>query len=141
MKGHAESSTPTKCIKTTNFLIANMAASDLIITSFALPREVAEVFLGHRRWLLKGTMGRILCKLVFFLQNLSTAVSMHSLVVIAIDRYRGIVFPFRSPVITTKNCKKCFQEGEMRRDLADQRDVFFSFVSLLLFTLIMQRAR
>ena len=131
----AESSTPTKCIKTfayslimfvslfgnlaviaivsknnrmrttTNLLIANMAASDLMITSFALPREVAEVFIGHRRWLLKGTMGRILCKLVFFLQDLSTAVSMHSLVVIAIDRYRGIVFPFRSPVITTKNCK------------------------------------
>ena len=90
---------------TTNFLIANMAASDLIITAFALPREVAEVFIGPRRWLLKGIMGQILCKLVFFLQDLSTAVSMHSLVVIAIDRYRGIVFPFRSPVITTKNCK------------------------------------
>ncbi|CAH3164212.1 unnamed protein product, partial [Porites lobata] len=90
---------------TTNFLIANMAASDLMITAFALPREVAEVFIGPRRWLLKGIVGQILCKLVFFLQDLSTAVSMHSLVVIAIDRYRGIVFPFRSPVITTKNCK------------------------------------
>ena len=90
---------------TTNFLIANMAASDLMITAFALPREVAEVFIGPRRWLLKGIVGQILCKLVFFLQDLSTAVSMHSLVVIAIDRYRAIVFPFRSPVITTKNCK------------------------------------
>ncbi|XP_078344597.1 substance-P receptor-like [Oculina patagonica] len=128
----AESSTPVKCLKTfayslilifsllgnlavivvvsknermwttTNFLIANMAASDLLISGFAVPRELAEVFTGARRWLIDGLVGLILCKLVYFFQDISTAVSIQSLVVIAIDRYRGICYPFRPPLITSK---------------------------------------
>ena len=90
---------------TTNFLIANMAASDLLISVFAVPRELVEVFTGPRRWLLDGLTGLILCKLVYFFQDISAAVSIQSLVAIAIDRYRGVVFPFRPPIITSKVCK------------------------------------
>ena len=89
----------------TNYLIVNMAASDLLISVFAVPRELAEIFTGSRRWLLDGLTGLILCKFVYFFQDISTAVSILSLVVIAIDRYRGIVFPFRPPIITSKVCK------------------------------------
>ena len=83
---------------TTNFLIANMAASDLLISVFAVPREVVEIVSGYRRWLLGGPVGLILCKFVFFFQDMSTAVSIQSLVVIAFDRYRAIVFPFHAPI-------------------------------------------
>ena len=90
---------------TTNFLIANMAASDLLISTFAVPRELAETFTGPHRWLLDGVPGLALCKLVYFFQDISTAVSIQSLVVMAIDRYRGVVFPFRPPIITPKVCR------------------------------------
>ena len=89
---------------TTNYLIANMAASDLLISTFAVPRELVETFAGARRWLLDGLIGLALCKLVYFFQDISTAVSIQSLVVMAIDRYRGVVFPFRPPIITPKVC-------------------------------------
>ena len=90
---------------TTNYLIANMAASDLLISAFAVPRELAQIFAGSEIWLLDGLAGSISCKLVYFLQDISTAVSIQSLVAIAVDRYQGVVFPFRPPVITSKVCK------------------------------------
>ena len=37
---------------TTNDLIANMAASDLLLSTFAVPREIAEIFIGFRGWLI-----------------------------------------------------------------------------------------
>ena len=43
--------------KTTNFLIANMAASDLLISVFAVPRELMEIFTGPRRWPARRTDG------------------------------------------------------------------------------------
>ena len=89
----------------TNILIANVAASDLLISTFAIPRELVEIFAGRERWLIDGTTGLILCKFVFFFQDISIAVSIESLMVIAIDRYRGIVFPFRPPLITARVCK------------------------------------
>ena len=33
---------------TTNYLIANMAASDLLISAFAVPRELTEICIGLR---------------------------------------------------------------------------------------------
>ena len=90
---------------TINYLIANMAASDLLISTFAVPIKLAEIVVGPRRWLLHGTVGLISCKLAYFLQDISSSVSVQSLVVIAIDRYRGIVFPFRQAIITPKRCK------------------------------------
>ena len=91
---------------TTNYLIANMAASDLLISAFAVPRELVQIFTGPNTWLLHGLTGVISCKLVYFFQDISTAVSIQSLVVIAFDRYRGVVFPFRPPIITSKVCKE-----------------------------------
>ena len=90
---------------TTNYLIVNMAVSDLLISAFAVPRELTEIYTGHRRWLLDRLAGLILCKLVYGFQDISTAVSIQSLVVMAIDRYHGVVFPFRPPIATSKVCK------------------------------------
>ena len=42
---------------------------------------------------------------MYFFQDISTAVSIQSLVVISVDRFSAIVFPFRAPFITFKTCK------------------------------------
>ena len=90
---------------TTNYLIVNMAASDLLICAFTVPTELNEIYTGFRRWLVDEVTGLILCKLVYVFQDISTAVSIQSLVVMAIDRYHGVVFPFRPPISTSKICK------------------------------------
>ncbi|XP_022787492.1 substance-K receptor-like [Stylophora pistillata] len=90
---------------TTNYLIANMAASDLLLSTFAVPRELAEIFIGFRGWLFHGLFGAILCKLVYFFQDISTAVSIQSIVFITLDRYTGVVAPFRKPFITPRRRK------------------------------------
>ena len=90
----------------TNYLIANMAVSDILITVLAIPRQITEILRGPSIWLIQGNFGSFLCKTVSFFQDISTAVSILSLVVIAIDRYRGIVFPWRKPLIKpAKLCK------------------------------------
>lgn len=90
---------------TVNYLIANVAASDFLISTFAVPIKLSEIVTKPRGWLLEGVLGAISCKLAYFLQDVSTAVSIISLVVISIDRYRGILYPFRSALITPKRCK------------------------------------
>lgn len=90
---------------TTNYLIANMAVSDLILSAFAVPRELTEIFMGYRAWLIGGSAGVVLCKLVYFIQDVSTAVSIQSIVVITIDRYTGVVTPFRKPLITARRLR------------------------------------
>ena len=90
---------------TINYLIANMAASDLLISMFAVPIKLSEIVVGSRRWLVDGILGLISCKLFYFFQDISTAVSTFSLVLIAIDRHRGIVSPFRPAITTPKRCK------------------------------------
>ena len=90
---------------TTNYLIANMAVSDLLISTCGVPNQLTEIVGSTRRWLIDGIVGLISCKLVYFFQDISFAVSVQSLVVIAIDRYRGVVFLFRPAIITPKRCK------------------------------------
>ena len=90
----------------TNYLIVNMAVSDILISVLAIPRRMTEVLLGPGRWLFHGVLGSLLCKSLSFFQDISTAVSILSLVVIAIDRHRGIVHPLRKQLINPgKLCK------------------------------------
>jgi len=72
----------------TNYLIVNMAVSDILITLLAVPRKITEILLAPRRWLVGGFLGLALCKSLSFLQDVSTAVSIFSLLAIAVDRYR-----------------------------------------------------
>ena len=88
--------------KSINFMIVNMAMSDLLFPIFALPVILAELHAGS--WLIRGVLGQALCKLVYFLQDISTAVSVQSLVLITVDRFGAVVFPLRSPLISSKMC-------------------------------------
>lgn len=88
--------------RTINYLIVNMAMSDLILPIFAVPRILTRLYLGY--WLIDGHFGSALCKLVYFLQDVSNAVSIQSLVLIAVDRFGAVVFPLRRPVVSAKLC-------------------------------------
>ncbi|XP_078377981.1 QRFP-like peptide receptor [Oculina patagonica] len=89
--------------KPTNFLIVNMAMSDLLFPIFLFPRTVTTMYVDS--WPpINGPLGRALCKLLPFLQDISLTVSIQSLVLIAVDRFGAVVFPFRSPLISSKRC-------------------------------------
>ena len=76
-----------------------MAISDLMVSTCAVPRELVQIITGRQRWLIDGTAGVVLCKLVYFFQDISTAVSIQSILVITVDRYAGVVQPSRDPII------------------------------------------
>ena len=88
--------------KSINFMIVNMAMSDLLFPIFALPVILAELHADS--WLIRGILGEALCKLVYFLQDISTAVFVQSLVLITVDRFGAVVFPLRSLLISSKLC-------------------------------------
>ena len=89
--------------KPINFFIVNMAMSDLLFPIFYFPSIVAEINYGY--WLLGGPVGQALCKLNYFLVDISAFVSIQSLVLIAVDRFGAVVFPLRSPLISSKHCR------------------------------------
>ena len=88
--------------KPINFLIVNMAMSDLLNPIFWIPLDIQ--YLHINSWLIGGPLGQALCKLVEFLPSVSISVSIQSLVLIAVDRFGAVVFPLRSPVISSKLC-------------------------------------
>ena len=89
--------------KPINFFIVNMAMSDLLFPIVCFPYLVIEINFGN--WSLRGPVGQALCKLHDFLVFVSALVSTQSLVLIAVDRFGAVVFPFRSPLISSKRCR------------------------------------
>ena len=93
----------TKTMRTsTNFLIVNMAMSDLLLPIFLFPVVVTELFVDS--WQIGGPLGQALCKLHIFFSDVSTAVSTQSLTLIAVDRFGAVVCPLRSPLFSPKLC-------------------------------------
>ena len=84
--------------KPINYFIVNMAMSDLLFPIFLTPW----IFIDS--WLISGPLGQTMCKLVPFFTDVSTAVSIQSLVLIAVDRFGAVVFPLRSPLISLRLC-------------------------------------
>ena len=89
--------------KPINYFIVNMAISDLLFTIFWLPKELTQLYVENQ-WLISGPLGQALCKLVHIITDVSTDVSIQSLVLIAVDRFGAVVFPLRSPLISSKLC-------------------------------------
>ena len=88
--------------KPINFFIVNMAMSDLLLPIFLIPRKIQMLYIDS--WLIGGPLGQTFCKLGAFLPDVSSAVSIQSLVLIAVDRFGAVVFPLRSPLISSKLC-------------------------------------
>ena len=55
-------------------------------------------------WLISGSLGQVVCKLVPFLGVISMLVSIQSLVLMAVDRFGAVVFPLRSTLISSRIC-------------------------------------
>ena len=89
--------------KPINMLIANMAMSDLLYPIFLFPVRLADLHVGS--WLIGGTLGQAWCKIYAFLADISTLVSIQSLVLITVDRFAAVVVPLRSPLISRKVCR------------------------------------
>ena len=93
--------------KPISYFIVNMAMSNMLFPIFYFLPALTELYLDS--WLISGPLGLALCKLSSFLPNVSTIVSIQSLVQIAVDRFgavvfplRAVVFPLRSPLISSK---------------------------------------
>lgn len=73
----------------TNFLITNLALSDILLCVLAVPFTPLYTFLGA--WV----FGATLCRLVPYAQGVSVYISTFTLTSIAIDRFLVILYPFR----------------------------------------------
>ena len=91
--------------KPINFLIVNMAMSDLLL-SLLVP--VTLVYLHLHSWVItEAVLASITCKVTPYLVDVSLLVSVHSLVVIVWDRFVAVVFPLRVSLLTSKRCLLC----------------------------------
>ena len=88
--------------KPINFFIVNMAMPDLLYPIFVIPRGIQRLYIDS--WLIGGPLGQALCKLVVFVSDLSAALSIQNLVLIAVDRFGAVMLPLRSPLISSKLC-------------------------------------
>ncbi|XP_022784260.1 orexin receptor type 2-like [Stylophora pistillata] len=75
----------------TSFLFVNMAVADLLVTVFHMPVSMAHFYVTG----FTGTFGNIFCRLLFYLEDVCTAASIFSLIVMAFDRYFAVVYPLK----------------------------------------------
>ena len=86
-----------------NYLIVNMSVSDFVVPLVAVPLLIIqETALRKREWLVDGVFGNILCKLCFFVIDISPAVSVLTLVLISVNRFLVTTFPIRRQVFSRK---------------------------------------
>ena len=88
--------------KPINLFILNMAMSDLL---FLISAGTEILFLlKPNSWIFRGSAGDALCKIKDLLVSCSFAVSVQSLVLIAVDRFEAVVFPLRTPIMKRNRC-------------------------------------
>ena len=79
-----------------------MAFSDLMYPLFLIPMWIHGLYKDS--WMIGGPLGQASCKLVSFLTLACGLVSILNLVLIAVDRCGAVLFPLRSPPISSKLC-------------------------------------
>ena len=89
--------------KPMNFMIVNMAISDLLFPIFLFPLNLVEMQADF--WLISDSLHLTLCKIGFFLLTVSATVSIQSLILITVDRFGAVVKPIRgSQLISRRLC-------------------------------------
>ena len=81
-----------------------MCVSDPFIPLFAIPYRIIQNFVGVE-WF-SGDLGSIICKLVPFTMDLITAVSILSMLAMAVERFRAVVQPTKSTLFTISRCRR-----------------------------------
>ena len=89
--------------KTINYFVLNMAISDLLPPLTVMPIWLVQIATGSSAWYLDSPvlLGVILCKLTYFLADVSLLVSIESLVLMSTDRLIAVVFPLHAKRIST----------------------------------------
>ena len=77
--------------------------SDLLYLIFLFPVRLAELHVGS--CLIGGALGQALGKLRVFLADVSSLVSIQSLILITVNRFWAVVVPLPSSLISLKRCK------------------------------------
>ena len=90
--------------KSINYFVVNMAVSDLFTPLTIMPFTIAETlssgpFLSR---LEQPEFANIICKICYFLPDVSLLVSIQSLMLISVDRLIAVVFPLKIKLISCK---------------------------------------
>lgn len=90
--------------KTINYFVFNMAVSDLFNPLSIMPIKFVHIVSGSATWNVDNPwlLGNILCKLSFFLPDVSVVVSIESLLLISLDRLVAVVFPLKTRYLSFK---------------------------------------
>ena len=78
-----------------NYLIINLAAADLLVTSFNMTARLVDMVTRSSQWSVRGVPGLILCKALYFMFGFSISCSILSLTVLAVERFVAIRFPLK----------------------------------------------
>ncbi|KAJ7355148.1 hypothetical protein OS493_027940 [Desmophyllum pertusum] len=70
-----------------------MAVADLLVTLVVMPVSMAFLYTGGK-WLLSGNLGQVTCISVYFGYHVSIAASILTLLIMSVDRYQAVVYPF-----------------------------------------------
>jgi len=91
-------------------VVVNMAVSDLFTPSNIMPIKVFEIISGSDAFIVHSPLmfGNILCKLCYFLPDVSVLVSVESLLLISFDRFMAVLFPLKFRCFTPKVRLICF---------------------------------
>ena len=84
-----------------NYFIVNMAVSDFIGAFFVWPIFATEGMLNGKGFIL-DPYAKPVCQLGMYTRAISQAVSVLSLVLVAVDRFVAIVFPLKATVFTRR---------------------------------------
>ncbi|XP_044003049.1 neuropeptide SIFamide receptor-like [Aphidius gifuensis] len=76
----------------TNFFIVNLAVADVLVIVFCLPATL----IGNI--LVPWVLGRFMCKTVSYIQGVSVAASVYSLVAVSLDRFLAIWWPLKCQI-------------------------------------------
>ena len=87
-----------------NYYVLNMAVSDLFTPLTIMPVNIVQIISGSTAFMVDSplVLGNILCKLCYFLPDVSLMVSIQSLLLISVDRFIAVVFPLQIKLISSK---------------------------------------
>ena len=93
-----------KLRKSVNYFVFNMAVSDLLTPLTIMPIQIVAIISGSYSWKVDRPwiLGNILCKLSYFLPDVSLLVSIECLLLISLDRFVAVVFPLRAKLISSR---------------------------------------
>ena len=95
---------PWQLCKSINYFVFNTAVSDLFTPLTIIPIRIVEIISGSGAFMVHSPLmlGNILCKLCYFLADVSVLVSIESLLLISFDRFVAALFPLKSKRITSR---------------------------------------